>query len=82
MTEDEHYRAYQDGSKAFAAAGIKWNEKGSPHRLLLNARKHLKFVAFTKIVSLTFRAHRDQIVENLSASNALSKRLSKMEYRA
>jgi len=75
MTPAESLAAYRAGVNAFESVGIAWNEKGSPHRLLLNAKKHLKNVPFYYLIGLTLDHHKSEIVENIQRTNALFWRL-------
>ena len=67
------YKAYQDD---FDAAGIPWNEKGSPHKLRLAALWYLRQTPMQVIVRETMRAHIPQLVANITTNNALLKRLT------
>lgn len=75
MNYDEAWTGYQANKAAFEAAGIPWNKKDSPHRLLLKAKWFLRQLPVNEIISRTIRLHTPQLVANISANNSLLKRL-------
>lgn len=75
MTHDEAWAGYREYIKAFADAGIPWSKKGSPHKLLIKARWFLKQLPNSELVSRTIRARMPELISNMTANNALLKRL-------
>ena len=71
----DHYAEYRSYKAQFDAVGIPWNKKGSPHKLWLRARYHLRRVPFRDIVSFTLRERMPQLAANVTQNNALLQRL-------
>ena len=77
LSDEEAWAGYRKYIAAFDTAGIPWNKKGSPHRLLLKAKWYLRQISFSKIVAFTFRANMSKLAENITANNALLQRLKR-----
>ncbi len=77
MKYDEAWAGYREYESKWKSAGIPWNQKGSPHRLLLKARWYLKQLPINEIVSRTMRYFAPQMAKNIQQNNALLKRLKR-----
>ena len=77
MNYEEAWAGYSKYKNEWDEAGIPWNQKGSPHGLLIKARWFLKQLPLNDIVSRTIRHFTPQIATNVYASNALFKRLKR-----
>lgn len=69
----EQYRKYQD---AFVAAGIPWNQKGSPHDLRLKALHFLRKIPVPVLVTNTLQMNAAAVAENVTRNNAMLRRLA------
>ena len=69
------YRTFKAYQRDFEAAGIPWNQKCSPHKLRLAALWSLRKTPLHVIMSETMRARMPELARNITANNALLKRL-------
>ena len=70
------YAEYRRLKAEFDVVGIPWNQKGSPHRLLIAAKRELAKVGFGELVTFTMKSHIQQMVANITMNNALLHRLT------
>jgi hypothetical protein len=68
------YAEYHRLKVEFEACGIPWNQKGSPHRIWLAAKRELAKVSVADVVDLTIKSHAPQLIANIYQSNALLRR--------
>lgn len=75
LSPEQAYAKYREYQAKWDEAGIPWNHKGSPHKLLLTAKWYLSHVPFDMIVNRTLREHMPQMLDNIVQHNALLRRL-------
>lgn len=77
MTSEEAYAGYRKYKQAFEDAGIPWNKKGSPHRLLLKSKWFLQQLPLNKMIQFTARYYAPKLAENICRDNPLLRHLMK-----